>query len=69
MIQRSVAILAVLLCATEPGSGADEPRVVELWPGKAPKEPGTIGEEKIFPSKPNKERFKTTEVIRAQNAC
>ena len=63
-MKRYVAILAVLLCATGRSSGADEPRVVELWPGKAPEEPGTIGEEKTFPSKPNKERSETIEVTR-----
>src|SRR4029453_1888999 len=62
MIRRYVAILAVLLCVAGRGSGAEEPRVVELWPGKAPEEPGTIGEEKKFPSKPNKERSETVEV-------
>src|SRR5881397_465402 len=64
MIRRYVAILAVVLCVTGRGSGAEEPRVVELWPGNAPEEPGTIGEEKTFPSKPNKERSETTEVTR-----
>src|SRR3954466_11651737 len=64
MMNRYVAILAVLLCATGRGSGAEEPRVVELWPGKAPEEPGTIGEEKTFPSKPNKERSETAAVTR-----
>ncbi len=59
-----VAILAVLLCVTGRGSRADEPRVVVLWPGKAPEEPGTIGAEKTLPSKPNKERSETTEVTR-----
>src|SRR3954469_18985379 len=38
------------------------PLVVQLWPGEAPEEPGTIGEERRFPSKPNKERSETTEV-------
>src|SRR5207302_619583 len=46
------------------GSRADEPRVVELWPGKVPEEPGTIGEEKTFPSTPKKERTETTESTR-----
>src|SRR5262245_40355219 len=64
--RRYVAILAVLLCAagraTGPDSRADEPLVVQLWPGQAPEEPGTIGEERKFPSKPNKDRSETTEV-------
>jgi hypothetical protein len=38
------------------------PLVVKLWPGQAPEEPGTIGEERKFPSKPNKDRSETTEV-------
>src|ERR1044071_9711251 len=38
-MKRYVAILAVLLCATGRSGGAEEPRVVELWPGKAPEEP------------------------------
>ena len=33
-----------------------------LRPGQAPEEPGTIGEERKFPSKPKKERSETTEV-------
>src|SRR6185503_2144766 len=64
MMKRYVVILAVLLCATGRLSGAEEPRVVELWPGKTPEEPGTIGEEKEFPSKPNKQRSETIEVTR-----
>src|SRR6516162_5599813 len=64
MMKRYVAILAILLCMTGSSSLTDEPRVVELWPDKPPEEPGTIGEEKTFPSKPNKQRSETTEVTR-----
>src|SRR5690349_5895132 len=64
MMKRCIVICAILLCAAARGSGADEPLVVELWPGTAPEEPGTIGEEKTFPSNPNKERSETTEVTR-----
>jgi acetyl esterase/lipase len=64
MMKRIFAVLAILLCATGRGSAAEEPLVVQLWPGAAPEEPGTIGEEKIFSSKPNKERSETTEVTR-----
>ena len=39
-MKRYIAILAVLLCATGRSSGSEEPRVVELWPGKAPEELG-----------------------------
>lgn len=63
MMTRSVAMLAVLLFAAEP-SAAVEPRIVELWPGMAPEEPGTIGEEKTFPSTPKAERTETTEATR-----
>ncbi|HVK15366.1 MAG TPA: hypothetical protein VM533_00365 [Fimbriiglobus sp.] len=62
-MKRFGAVLVVLLCAPGRG-GADELRVVELWPGTAPEEPGTVGEEKTFPSKPNKERSETIEVTR-----
>src|SRR3954454_9052705 len=62
MMKRYLAILAVVLCATGRSSGSEEPRVVELWPGKTPEELGTIGEEKTFFSKPNKERSETVEV-------
>ena len=61
-MKRYVAILAVLLCAAVRASGAEQPRVVELWPGKAPEESGTVGAEKTFLSKPNKERSETIEV-------
>lgn len=63
-MKQGFVILAVLLCVAGRGSSADNPRVVELWPGKAPEEPGTIGEEKEFPSTPSKERSETTEVTR-----
>jgi acetyl esterase/lipase len=33
-----------------PALGADKPMIVELWPGKAPDEPGDIGPEKTRPS-------------------
>jgi len=73
MLRQYVAILAVLLCAAGSGSGAEEPHVVALWPGQAPEEPGTIGEEKKFPSKPNKEHSETIEVThgrrRAASRC
>src|SRR5689334_12382407 len=64
MMKRAVAILAVLWCLTGHGTRADEPRVVELWPGMAPEEPGTIGEEKTFPSTPKAERTETIEPTR-----
>src|ERR1700687_538389 len=39
--------LAILLSLPWPVAGADQPIVVELWPGKAPDETGTIGAEKF----------------------
>src|SRR5215510_200256 len=63
-MNRSALVLTVLLCLTGRGGQAEEPLVVELWPGQAPEEPGTIGEEKTFQSKPNKQRSETTEVTR-----
>lgn len=38
------------LCMVVPAFGADKPLVVELWPGAAPDEPGTIGAEKVVMS-------------------
>jgi hypothetical protein len=40
---------------------------VELWPGKAPEEPGTINEDNTFPSSPKKDRTETTESTLAQH--
>jgi acetyl esterase/lipase len=42
--------LLTSLCLAGPLLGAGKPRVVELWPGKAPDEPGTIGAEKVLMS-------------------
>ena len=51
-MKRSAATvsLALLLCLAGPAVGADKPLVVELWPGKAPDETGTIGAEKVVMS-------------------
>jgi hypothetical protein len=49
-----------LLCAPLPAIGADNPSVVELWPGRAPDEPSSIGPELVRMSKP--ESRKQTEV-------
>ncbi len=41
-------IAALLTLLTWLGlAGADEPKVMDLWPGKPPDEPGTIGPEKV----------------------
>jgi acetyl esterase/lipase len=42
----SIVSLVICLCAVWPVDGADQPLVLELWPGKVPDEPGTIGAEK-----------------------
>ena len=41
---------AIGLCLAWPVVAADNPRVVELWPGKAPEETGNIGEERSLMS-------------------
>jgi acetyl esterase/lipase len=45
-----VVALAAWLCIACTAAGADKPQVVELWPGKAPDETGTIGPEKMVMS-------------------
>ena len=40
-----------LLCVVGPASAGERPLVVDLWPGKVPDEPGTIGPEKTLMSK------------------
>ncbi len=42
--------LVTWLCLVGPVFGADQPLVVELWPGTAPDETGTIGAEKFLMS-------------------
>jgi acetyl esterase/lipase len=39
--------LAALTCVAPPAGAADQPLVVELWPGGAPDEPRTIGPERV----------------------
>jgi hypothetical protein len=39
----STISLVACLCLAGPLPGADTPLVVELWPGRVPDEPGTIG--------------------------
>ncbi len=39
--------LVMSMCVTCPAVGAEKPLVVEVWPGKAPEEPGTIGAEMV----------------------
>jgi acetyl esterase/lipase len=46
---RNAVTLTLLACLCVPHSAAadNKPLVVDLWPGKAPDEPGTIGPEKV----------------------
>jgi acetyl esterase/lipase len=46
----ATVFLIACMCLAWPAAGADKPRVVEVWPGKAPDEPGTIGAEKFLMS-------------------
>src|SRR5580765_4643235 len=39
--------LASTLCATSVSFAAGPPRIIELWQGPAPEEPGTIGPERV----------------------
>jgi acetyl esterase/lipase len=54
-----------LLCLAWPVRAGEAPRVVELWPGKAPEEPGTIGPETTLMSKQSeKSKVEITEPTR-----
>jgi acetyl esterase/lipase len=49
---RFLAFALILSCvAATLSRAADQPQVVELWPGKPPDEPGSIGPEKIHMSR------------------
>jgi acetyl esterase/lipase len=55
-------LITTRLAAGEP---ATKPRVVDLWPGKAPEEPGTIGPEKVVMSpKFDRKQVEVTEPTR-----
>jgi acetyl esterase/lipase len=57
--------LIACLCAANALAGGNQPQVVDLWPGKAPDEPGTIGPEKVFMSpKLTKKQVEVTEPTR-----
>ncbi len=57
--------LFAFLCITLATAGTDSPQVVELWPGKAPDEPGTIGAEYVRMSPPeSREKLEVTEPTR-----
>jgi acetyl esterase/lipase len=60
----TVCVLA-WLCVTGPVVGGDKPLVVELWPGKVPDEPGTIGAERsLLSPKLDKKQVEVTEPTR-----
>lgn len=65
-MSRISAKLAIIVCLCVPWSSvADEPKVVRLWPGKAPDEPGTIGPEFVHMSKEStKDKVEVTEPTR-----
>jgi acetyl esterase/lipase len=49
----SSTLYALIICLGAVGFfPAQSPQVVELWPGKPPEEPGTIGPERVHLSKP-----------------
>ena len=59
------ASLVAWLCITGHIGAADKPRVVSLWPGKAPDEPGTIGAETVRMSpKLDRKQVEVTESTR-----
>ncbi len=61
----STVSLVACLCVTGPLPAADKPLVVELWPGKVPEEPGTIGPETVRLSpKLDKTQVEVTEPTR-----
>jgi acetyl esterase/lipase len=60
-----MAFLICGLCVARPVTAADRPLVVELWPDKAPDEPGTIGAEKVVMSpKLDRKQVEVTESTR-----
>src|SRR5262249_5503894 len=57
--------LVTWLCVAWPAAGADQPQVVELWPGKVPDETGDIGAEKFLLSpKLDRKQVEVTEPTR-----
>lgn len=61
----AAASLALTLCAAGPTTAADKPAVLELWPGKAPDETGTVGAETVRMSpKLDRKQVEVTEPTR-----
>lgn len=60
-----VASFSAFLLQAVPTLGADKPLIVDLWPGAAPEEPGTIGPEKVVQSpKLDKKQVEVTDQTR-----
>jgi acetyl esterase/lipase len=60
-----MSLLLAWWCTAGLATAADNPRVIELWPGKAPDEPGTIGPEKVIMSpKLTKKQVEVTDSTR-----
>jgi acetyl esterase/lipase len=53
-----ISALLVLLAAIDFAWGAEKPLVVDVWPGKAPGETASVGEEKYLEQKPNEKQVK-----------
>lgn len=66
MIRLAAAVSSVaLMCVVLPAAAADKPQVIELWPGPAPDEPGTIGAELVRMSpRQTREQCEVTEPTR-----
>ncbi len=64
MLRNAMAV-SFVLCAINPLLADGKPLVVELWPGTAPEEPGTIGPEKVVMSpKLDRKQVEVTESTR-----
>ena len=65
MRRLSQLCLIASTCLATPALAADKPLVVELWPGKVPDEPGTIGAENVRMSpKLDRKQVEVTESTR-----
>lgn len=61
----SMVFVVMTMCAAWQAVGADQPLVVEIWPGTAPEESGTIGEEIVRMSpKLDRKQVEVTESTR-----
>jgi acetyl esterase/lipase len=65
MTRFTAPVFIVCLCTASWAAAAEKPLVVELWPGKAPDETGTIGPEKVIMSpKLTRKQVEVTESTR-----